>query len=105
MEFKVKKITDDLLNIYKKFAKENYYIYYYRKFCELESFLDTLTGIEAFELGENSKTYGGTDYFLYDNWESELNFYSTENVLNDMNNDKDFIKYLIKIGYFEKNHV
>lgn len=103
MEFKVKKITDNLLNIYKKYVNENYYLGYYRKYSELYEFLDSFEGSEAFELGMNSKTYGGNDYFLYvDDWESELNFYSTENVINDLNNDEEFIKYLIKIDYFEK---
>lgn len=32
MEFKVENITDNLLNIYKKYAEENYYLGYYRKY-------------------------------------------------------------------------
>lgn len=103
MEFKVEKITDNLLNIYKKYAEENYYLGYYRKYSEIYEFLDTLEGSEAFGLGKNSKTYGGDDYFIYvDDWESELNFYSAENVINNLNDDEDFIKHLIKIDYFEK---
>lgn len=103
MNLEVYELTDDIIELYNEYTKENYSLPALRPISELDDFLDTLKGSVAFKLVETARTYGDTqDYFSYfDEEESVLNFYSNGFIIDDINRNNHFIGYLYINGYFK----